>query len=159
MEVLSMAKRKSDSPQKAALREMMSTYMKENNVLPKNGTDVNSIMRDMMSIILEGTLDAEMDEELGYSKYDYKNKDTDNRRNGYSQKIMNGVLYKSIEKDVSPASNLLSRDGLCYSLNYISADERAEKVMENQSVIRQPIVRNGRQATVGYAPDVWKTWQ
>ena len=44
-------------------------------------------------------------------------------------------------------------------VTYISADERAEKVMENQSVIRQPIVRNGRQATVGYAPDIWKTWQ
>ena len=44
-------------------------------------------------------------------------------------------------------------------VTYISADERAEKVMENQSVIRQPIVRNGRQATVGYAPEVWKTWQ
>ena len=44
-------------------------------------------------------------------------------------------------------------------VTYISADKRAEKVMENQSVIRQPIVRNGRQATVGYAPDVWKTWQ
>lgn len=44
-------------------------------------------------------------------------------------------------------------------VTYISADERAEKVMENQSVIRQPIVRNGRQATVGYAPDVWKTWK
>ena len=83
-----MAKRKSDSPQKAALREMMSTYMKENNVLPKDGTDVNSIMRDMMSIILEGTLDAEMDEELGYSKYDYRNKDTENSRNGYSKKTM-----------------------------------------------------------------------
>ena len=83
-----MAKRKSDSPQKAALREMMSTYMKENNVLPQNGTDVNSIMRDMMSIILEGTLDAEMDEELGYSKYDYRNKDTENSRNGYSKKTM-----------------------------------------------------------------------
>ena len=83
-----MAKRKSDSPQKAALREMLSTYMKENNVLPKNGTDVNSIMRDMMSIILEGTLDAELDEELGYSKYDYRNKDTENSRNGYSKKTM-----------------------------------------------------------------------
>lgn len=44
-------------------------------------------------------------------------------------------------------------------VTYISADERAEKVMENQSVLRQPIVRNGRQATVGYAPDVWKTWK
>ena len=44
-------------------------------------------------------------------------------------------------------------------VTYISADQRAGKVMENQSVIRQPIVRNGRQATVGYVPDVWKTWQ
>ena len=68
-----MARRKSDSPQKAALREMMSNYLKENDVHIKDGTDVNSIMRDMMSVILEGTLDAEMDEELGYSKYDYKN--------------------------------------------------------------------------------------
>ena len=39
-------------------------------------------------------------------------------------------------------------------VTYISADERAEKVMENQSVLRQPIVRNGRMATVGYALDV-----
>ena len=40
-------------------------------------------MRDMMSIILEGTLDAEMNEELGYSRYDYKNKETDN--SGYRE--------------------------------------------------------------------------
>ena len=66
--------RKKDTPQKAALREMMGNYMKENNVKVKDGTDVNSIMRDMMSIILEGVLDQEMDEDLGYSKYDYRNK-------------------------------------------------------------------------------------
>ena len=47
-----MARQKSDSPQKAALREMMSNYLKENDVRIKNGTDVNSIMRDMMSVIL-----------------------------------------------------------------------------------------------------------
>ena len=56
--------RKKDTPQKAALREMMGNYLKENNVTVKDGTDVNSIMRDMMSIILEGALDQEMDEEL-----------------------------------------------------------------------------------------------
>ena len=81
-----MARRKSDSPQKAALREMMSSYIKENAADIKDGTDINSIMRDMMSILLENTLDAEMDEELGYSKYDYKNKDTGNSRNGHSKK-------------------------------------------------------------------------
>ena len=42
--------RKKDTPQKAALREMMGNYLKENNVKVKDGTDVNSIMRDMMSI-------------------------------------------------------------------------------------------------------------
>lgn len=46
--------RKKDTPQKVALREMMGNYLKENNVKVKDGTDVNSIMRDMMSIILEG---------------------------------------------------------------------------------------------------------
>ena len=34
-----------------------------------------------------------------------------------------------------------------------------DKLLENQQVLRQPIVRNGRQATVGYAPDVWKNWE
>ncbi len=83
-----MKRRKSDSPQKAALRELMNDYLKSNDITVKDGKDVNEIMRDMMSIILEGSLDAEMDEELGYSKYDYKNKDTDNSRNGYSKKTM-----------------------------------------------------------------------
>ena len=87
MEVYFMA-RKKDSPQKAALRQMMSNYMKDNGVKVKDGTDVNTIMRDMMSIILEGAVDEELDEELGYSRYDYRNKDTDNSRNGHSQKTL-----------------------------------------------------------------------
>ena len=80
--------RKNDTPQKAAMRELMSGYLKQNNVKIKDGTDVNAIMRDMMSVILEGALDEEMNEELGYSRYDYRNKETDNSRNGHSQKIM-----------------------------------------------------------------------
>lgn len=73
--------------------------MKENNVKIKDGTDVNSIMRDMMSIILEGALDEELDQELGYSKYDYRNKETDNSRNGHSQKIMH-TSYGDMELDI-----------------------------------------------------------
>ena len=68
--------RKKNSPQKAALRELMGNYLKENNVKVKDGTDVNSIMRDMMSIILEGALDQELDEELGYSKDNWANLST-----------------------------------------------------------------------------------
>lgn len=78
---------------------MMGNYLKENNVKVKDETDVNSIMRDMMSIILEGALDQEMDEELGYSKYDYRNKETDNSRNGHSQKTMH-TSYGDMEIDI-----------------------------------------------------------
>ena len=78
--------RKNESPQKAAMREMMRNYLKDNVISIKNGTDVNAVMRDMMSVILEDVLDEELDEELGYSKYDYRNKDTDNSRNGHSKK-------------------------------------------------------------------------
>ncbi len=49
--------RKKDTPQKAAPREMMGNYLKANNVTVKEGSDVNSVMRDMASIILEGALD------------------------------------------------------------------------------------------------------
>ena len=91
--------RKKDSPQKAALRQMMSNYMKDNGVKVKDGTDVNTIMRDMMSIILEGALHEELDEELGYSRYDYRNKDTDNSRNGHSQKTLH-TSYGDMELDI-----------------------------------------------------------
>ena len=80
--------RKKDTPRKAIMREFMQNYLKENDVKVKDGNDVNAIMRDMMSVILEGVLDEELDQELGYSKYDYRNKETDNSRNGDSQKTM-----------------------------------------------------------------------
>ena len=44
-------------------------------------------------------------------------------------------------------------------LRYIPADARFEKVLENQHVLREPIVRNGKKATVGYAPEVWGSWE
>ena len=44
-------------------------------------------------------------------------------------------------------------------IRYITPEDKAQKVLENQVVLKQPIVRNGKQATVGYQPDVWKNWQ
>jgi transposase-like protein len=84
------------------MREMMKEYLKNNDVQVKNGIDVNSVMRDMMSVLLEGVLDEELDEELGYSKYDYRNKDTDNSRNGHSSKTMHtsyGDMEVAIPRD------------------------------------------------------------
>lgn len=52
-----MAKRRrNESPERQALREMMAGYLKNNPV--KDGNDVNAMMREMMSVILEGALDG-----------------------------------------------------------------------------------------------------
>ena len=37
--------------------------------------------------------------------------------------------------------------------------QQEDKLFENQQLFLTPIVRNGRKATVGYQPDVWKTWE
>ncbi len=44
-------------------------------------------------------------------------------------------------------------------IKYIADEDKDEKVLENQQVLKTPIVRNGAQATVGYQPDVWKGWK
>ena len=40
-----------------------------------------------------------------------------------------------------------------------SNDAKLEKLFDCPWLIKTPVVRNGRQATVGYCPDVWKTWE
>jgi len=80
----------------------MCEYLKNNDISIKNGADVNSIMCDMMSVLLEGALDEELNQELGYSKYDYRNKDTGNSRNCYSSKTMHtsyGDMEIAIPRD------------------------------------------------------------
>ena len=44
-------------------------------------------------------------------------------------------------------------------VSYLAYDEdKLEKLLEEPRLLRTPIVRNGRQATVGYCPDVWQSW-
>ena len=44
-------------------------------------------------------------------------------------------------------------------LNYLSEADKEEKLLENQQLLKTPIVRNGKKATVGYQPEVWKGWE
>ncbi len=45
-------------------------------------------------------------------------------------------------------------------LKYLAYDnDKLEKLFEDPRLIRTPVVRNGRQATVGYQPEVWKGWE
>ena len=43
-------------------------------------------------------------------------------------------------------------------IKYIADEDRLEKILENPQVIKTPLVRNGKQSTIGYQPEVWKTW-
>ena len=70
--------------------------------------------------------------------------------------------FQSVMQAVGGLSAMIDQNSkdkdLLALIQYIAEEDKAQKVLENQSVLKQPIVRNGRQATVGYQPDVWKTW-
>ena len=45
-------------------------------------------------------------------------------------------------------------------IRYIAEEDRAENIfLENQKILKVPIVRNGKQAAIGYEPDIWKEWK
>lgn len=45
-------------------------------------------------------------------------------------------------------------------LKYLAYDQdKVQKLLEDPTLIKTPIVRNGKKATVGFCPDVWKTWE
>ena len=71
--------------------------------------------------------------------------------------------FKSVCQAVGGYEKLIDPDckdkNLLALLEYISAEDKMDKILENQKVIKIPIVRNGKQATVGYQPDVWKDWK
>ena len=52
------------------------------------------------------------------------------------------------------------KDPEAATLRYLALDsQKEERLLEDPSLLRTPIVRNGRQATVGYCPEVWSTWE
>ena len=44
-------------------------------------------------------------------------------------------------------------------IQHLTPSQRFDKLLENQQVLAEPIVRNGKKATVGYCPDVWGAWE
>ena len=71
--------------------------------------------------------------------------------------------YNNIKRAVGDMRQLIDETSKAYEAGYCAylADEAAveEKLLDHPAMFRTPIVRNGKQATVGYCPDVWKTWE
>lgn len=78
-----MARRRKLTPEK---KEMLRTLRESYD--PQSAEDVQAMLRDLLGDMLQEMLEAEMDDHLGYTKYDYKNKETDDSRNGYSPKTV-----------------------------------------------------------------------
>ena len=62
---------------------------------------------------------------------------------------------KNLDAMIDP--DCKDKDLLAY-IKYIVPEDKEQKILENQTVLKQPIVRNGQKATVGYMPEVWKKW-
>ena len=79
------------------------------------------------------------------------------------EKGMSRGELQSVAQAVKGLDNLLdpnAKDQQTLALvKYLVEADRLDKVFENQQIIKTPVVRNGRQATVGYQPDVWKSWE
>ncbi len=43
-------------------------------------------------------------------------------------------------------------------LKYLSEDDKLQKILDNPQIIKTPVVRNGKQSTLGYQPEIWKKW-
>ncbi|MEG2743109.1 MAG: IS256 family transposase [Clostridium sp.] len=71
-------------------KELLREYIKEQNF--SNTNDILAALKDMFREVLQESLEAEMDEALGYGKYDYTEKSSENSRNGYSKKTVKTEL-------------------------------------------------------------------
>ncbi len=79
------------------------------------------------------------------------------------QKGMSKGELDSVLKAVGGLDKLIDENcrdkELITLMRYIDDGARYEKTFENQHILKTPIVRNGKTATIGYQPDVWKTWE
>jgi arsenate reductase-like glutaredoxin family protein len=87
-------------------------------------------------------------------KYQY----VDLKEKGLSKGEFNSVKQAVGGIDKLIDENSKDKDTLAL-IKYIADEDKEEKILENQQVLVQPIVRNGKKATVGYQPDVWKSWE
>lgn len=67
--------------------------------------------------------------------------------------------YRSISQAVGGMDFLINEKSKDYHmLNHLLKEQKEILLLENPSIFNTPIVRNGRQATIGYKPEIWKNW-
>ena len=80
-------------------KSLMRQLIEERGIKDIDG--VQALVKELTAGLIQEAMDAELDEELGYSKYDYKNKQTDNSRNGSYKKTVSssqGDVYMPVQR-------------------------------------------------------------
>ena len=76
---------------------------------------------------------------------------------------LSGREFDSVLRAVGGVDKLVDWTGKHPDLDLLrylgSETAKEDKVYENQDLIRLPVVRSGKKATVGYAPEIWKQWE
>ena len=88
------------TPERKERRKQLLALLQDTGINDVEG--VQELFKEMVGTVLQNGLEGELDDELGYSKYDYQNKQTDNSRNGHSEKTLKtslGDLDISILRD------------------------------------------------------------
>lgn len=67
--------RKARTPEEQTRRDKIRALLQESNITSME--DIQNLFKETIAEFMENSLEAELDESLGYSKYDYRNKDTD----------------------------------------------------------------------------------
>ena len=68
--------------------------------------------------------------------------------------------YRSVSQAVGGMDFLINEKSKeFYLLDHTTREHKEEILLENPILFNTPIVRNGKQATIGYKPDIWKNWK
>lgn len=90
-------RRRGETEEQQARRELISELLSAANV--QSMDDIQNLFKETIAEFMQGSLEAELDEELGYEPYDVKNKNTENSRNGHSKKTLRTSIGK-VEIDI-----------------------------------------------------------
>ena len=76
--------------------------------------------------------------------------------------ISKGELL-NIKQAIGGLENLIDQNckdkDLLALVRHLREEDIEEKILQNQRLIKTPIVRNGKKATIGYQPEIWKNWE
>ena len=79
------------------------------------------------------------------------------------EKGMSKGEFNSVAQANGGLENMINWDGKDKDIGslskYITEEDKLQRVLENPQVIKTPVIRNGKQSTLGYQPDVWKKWE